>query len=90
MTILFTLHALERIKHRKIGREEIIACIINPDKIKRSEEITRAIKKINDQESPNEDPKKIVREEELEEYLADKREFLTVLPSGRTLLRRSQ
>lgn len=41
-------------------------------------------------ESPSGNPAKIVSEEELEEYLADKREFLTVLPSGRTLLRRSQ
>jgi len=49
LTILFTLHALERIKHRKISRDEVIACIINPDKTERFREITKAIKKINDQ-----------------------------------------
>lgn len=49
MTILFTLHALERIKHRKIGRNEVIACIINPDKTERFGEITKAIKKVNGQ-----------------------------------------
>ncbi|MBS7640453.1 DUF4258 domain-containing protein [Candidatus Bathyarchaeota archaeon] len=42
-SIIFTLHALERIKHRKISRDEVIACIINPDKVERSEEITKAI-----------------------------------------------
>ncbi|MEM3716457.1 MAG: DUF4258 domain-containing protein [Candidatus Bathyarchaeia archaeon] len=49
MTIIFTLHALERIKHRKINRDEVVACIINPDKIERAGEIMKAIRKINGQ-----------------------------------------
>lgn len=49
MTIIFTLHALERIKHRRISRNEVITCITNPDKIERTEEIIRAIRKINHQ-----------------------------------------
>jgi hypothetical protein len=34
------------------------------------------------------DPKKIVREEELEHYLSEGWEFVSVLPSGRILVRR--
>jgi hypothetical protein len=35
------------------------------------------------------DPKKIVREEELEHYLSEGWEFVSVLPSGRILVRRT-
>ena len=37
----------------------------------------------------NSDPKKIVREEELEHYLSEEWEFVSVLPSGRILVRRT-
>jgi len=45
LKIVFTLHALERIKTRCINRSEIVLCITNPDKVDRLDGITRAIKK---------------------------------------------
>ncbi|MGC8912038.1 MAG: DUF4258 domain-containing protein [Nitrososphaeria archaeon] len=42
MKIIFTLHALERIKARNISRNEIISCIVKPDRVEKLNEITRA------------------------------------------------
>jgi len=46
--IVYTLHALERIRQRGIDRELIILCIQNPDKSERLENIYRCVKKVND------------------------------------------
>ncbi len=48
MKIVYTLHALERIRQRGIDRELIILCIQNPDKSERLENIYRCVKKVND------------------------------------------
>ena len=45
MKIVFTLHAIERIKTRGINRSEVVLCIANPDKVDKLDGITRAIKK---------------------------------------------
>jgi len=64
-------------KQRKLGREP------TPDE--EIETIQNEIKKLR---AGNSDPKKIVREEELEHYLSEGWEFVSVLPSGRILLKR--
>ncbi|MEM0053447.1 MAG: DUF4258 domain-containing protein [Nitrososphaeria archaeon] len=48
MTIIFTTHALERMKQRKISKEEVITCIMNSDKLEKIGEITKAVKRAND------------------------------------------
>lgn len=45
MKARYTLHALERIRQRGISREEVEACLNNPDKIIENNE-TKCIKKL--------------------------------------------
>lgn len=46
MKTRYTFHALERMKRRGISREEVEACITNPDKIIENEEF-KCVKKLN-------------------------------------------
>ena len=74
------------------------------DKIKRVEEALAKYKTVDEameeirklslegyklRENGNRDPKKIVCEEELEHYLAEGWDFVSVLPSGRILIRKT-
>ena len=63
-------------KEKKLGRE-----ISKEEEIQLFEEQPRKIRE-------NPDPQKIVREEELEKYLADGWQFVSVLPSQRILIRK--
>ena len=47
MTIIFTLHALERMKMRRIAKADVIACIKSPDKVKEIHGIIHATKRLN-------------------------------------------
>ncbi|MCE4606782.1 MAG: DUF4258 domain-containing protein [Desulfurococcales archaeon] len=47
MKIRYTLHAIERIRQRGISREQIEACLNNPDKTVKDEEF-KCVKKLND------------------------------------------
>jgi hypothetical protein len=43
--IIFTMHALERMKHRKISRDEVLSCLRNPDRASKLNDIYRAVKR---------------------------------------------
>ncbi|MEM3389383.1 MAG: DUF4258 domain-containing protein [Thermoproteota archaeon] len=45
MTIVFTLHALERMKTRGVDRSEVVLCVTNPDRVEKLNETFRAVKK---------------------------------------------
>jgi len=45
--IIYSLHALERMRQRGISKELIVLCIQNPDKSEELEEVYRCIKKID-------------------------------------------
>ena len=47
MNIIFTKHALERIKERKIKIEIVIDTLRSPDKTFKNKETTKYVKKIN-------------------------------------------
>jgi len=42
--IIFTMHALERMKQRKISRDEVLSCVEKPDKISKLNDLYRAVK----------------------------------------------
>lgn len=44
MELEFTIHALEKIKERKVSLKEIMLCLTNPDKVDRQEEKIRCMK----------------------------------------------
>ena len=46
--IIFTFHAIERMKKRGISKSEVLSCIRSPDKIERLNDLIRSIKKINE------------------------------------------
>ena len=46
--IIFTIHALERIKSRRISRNDVISCIENPDRTLKLNGIFRAVKREDD------------------------------------------
>lgn len=48
MKIVYSLHALERMRQRGIGKELIVLCIRNPDKSEELEGVYRCVKKIDD------------------------------------------
>jgi len=45
--IVYSLHALERMRQREISKELIVQCIQNPDKSEELKEVYRCIKRIN-------------------------------------------
>ncbi len=45
--IIFTLHALERMRKRGITKSEVYSCIKNPDKIEALNDTVRAVKRID-------------------------------------------
>jgi len=47
MSIRFTLHAIQRMKERRISKDIVEQCLDNPDKLIQGEEM-RAVKKINE------------------------------------------
>ncbi len=47
MKIVYTLHALERLRQRGITREQVEQCIREPDKIEKLEGLHRCIKRLN-------------------------------------------
>ncbi len=47
MKIRYTLHAIERMRQRGIGREEVEVCLNNPDKIIEGKEF-KCVKKLDD------------------------------------------
>ena len=47
MSIVFTLHALERLRQRGINKELVHLCIQNPDKEERNGEIHKCIKRVD-------------------------------------------
>ena len=47
MKIVFSLHALERMRQRGISRKSVVLCIQNPDKSEELEGVYRCVKKIN-------------------------------------------
>ena len=47
MSIIFTLHALERIRQRGIDKELVRLCIQNPDREEENEGIHKCIKRVN-------------------------------------------
>ncbi len=47
MRIVFSLHALERMRQRGIGKELVVLCIQNPDRSEELEGVCRCVKKIN-------------------------------------------
>jgi hypothetical protein len=65
-------------KKKELGRE--------PEAEEEIQAIQNEIKKMR---SGNDDPKKIVSEDELERYLAEGWDVQTVLPSGKILIRRA-
>jgi len=46
--IVFTIHVLERMRSRRISRNEIISCIESPDRTLKLNGIFRAVKKEDD------------------------------------------
>ncbi len=48
MKIAYSLHALERMRQRRISKELVALCIQEPDKSEELEEAYRCVKKIND------------------------------------------
>jgi len=46
--IVYSLHSLERLRQRGIGKELVVLCIQNPDKSEALEGVYRCVKKIND------------------------------------------
>ncbi len=48
MNIIYTLHALERIRQRGISRKLVELCLQNPDRDEELVETNRCVKKIND------------------------------------------
>ena len=47
MEVRYTLHALERMRQRRISRNIVEACLHNPDKKERIEDAYRCVKKLN-------------------------------------------
>ena len=47
MRIIYSLHALERMRQRGIGKELIVLCIQKPDKSEELEGVYRCVKKID-------------------------------------------
>ena len=45
--IIYTIHALERIRKRGINREAVELCLNKPDNINKLNDIYRAVKKLN-------------------------------------------
>jgi len=43
--IIFTIHALERIKSRRISKDDVISCIENPDRTLKLNGILRTVKR---------------------------------------------
>jgi len=43
--IIFTIHALERIKSRRISKDDVISCIENPDRTLKLNGIFRTVKR---------------------------------------------
>ncbi len=48
MNIIYTMHALERIRQRGIDKNLVLKCLSEPDKDEELENVRRCIKKIND------------------------------------------
>lgn len=48
MKIIYTIHALERIKSRKISLKIISKCIENPDRIIKEDNMSKNTMKVND------------------------------------------
>ncbi|RLE71437.1 MAG: hypothetical protein DRJ37_04975 [Thermoprotei archaeon] len=46
MKIIYTIHALKRIKERNINRSDVEACVQRPDKLIYENKIRKAIRKI--------------------------------------------
>jgi hypothetical protein len=49
LRIRFTLHALERMRQRGIGKELVEECIRNPDRDEELEHASRCVKKLNNE-----------------------------------------
>ncbi len=48
MNIIYTMHALERLRQRRIDKNLVLECLSEPDKDEELENVHRCIKKIND------------------------------------------
>jgi len=46
--IVYTLHALERLKQRKISLEAVRSCLIDPDRVVQEDNTKRAVKRVSD------------------------------------------
>jgi hypothetical protein len=47
LKIIYTLHALERLRQRGITREQVEECLQEPDKLEEMEDLYRCIKRLN-------------------------------------------
>ena len=48
MNIIYTMHALERIRQRGINKNLVLKCLNEPDKDEELKDIHRCVKKLND------------------------------------------
>jgi serine/threonine-protein kinase RIO1 len=46
--IVFTAHALERMKPRRISKDEVLSCMEGPDSVSKLNDVYRAVKREDD------------------------------------------